>query len=191
MADSAERAARQLLAGESPTAGDYTALREQVLVYLRTMGADPFEVEDIADETLARILQVRRAVGEVGNPVGYILRTARNERIDRLRRRREEPVDPVYMADRSGATDDDAVLRLLDRDLDLHLVRTALALASREDDVTCLLVVQTWLNLAAEREAAPSSRDVGNELNLAHTTVQRALARFQDYVGRVRKDVSD
>jgi DNA-directed RNA polymerase specialized sigma24 family protein len=191
MADPAERAARQLLAGESPTAGDYTALREQILVYLRTMGADSSEVEDIADETLARILQVRGTVGEVGNPLGYILRAARNERINRLRRRREEPVDPAYMADRSGATDDDAVLRLLDRDLDLHLVRAALALASREDDVTCLLVVQTWLNLAAERETAPSSRDVGNELNLAHTTVQRALSRFQDYVERVRKDVSD
>lgn len=165
------------------------ALREQILVYLRPMGVDASEAEDIADETLARILQVRRAVSEVGNPLGYILRAARNERIDRLRRHREEPVDPVYIADRSGATDDDAVLRLLDRDLDLHIVRDALALASREDDVTCLLVVQTWLNLAAEHETAPSSRDVGNELNLAHTTVQRALVRFQEFVERIRKDV--
>ena len=139
-----------------------------------------------------RILRVRRTVDEVGNPLGYILRAARNERIDRLRRHRAGPVDPVFMADRGGATDDDALLRLLDRDLDLQIVRAALGLASRrEDDVTGLLVVQTWLNLAAEREAAPSSRDVGHELDLAHTTVQRALARFQGYVERVRKGTPD
>lgn len=188
MDNPAERAARQLLVGGSLAADDYMALRERILAYLRGMDADPIEAEDIADETLTRILRVRRRVDEIDNPVGYILRTARNERFDRLRRHREEAVDPILIANRGGATDDDAVLRLLDRDLDLQTVRVALGQASRLDDVTCLLVVQTWLNLATERETAPSSRDVGHELRLAHTTVQRALARFRDYVESVRKD---
>ena len=52
MDDPAERAARQLLVGGSPATGDYMALRERILVYLRAMDADPVEAEDIADEAL-------------------------------------------------------------------------------------------------------------------------------------------
>lgn len=185
----ADRAARLLLSGASPTATDYNALRTRICTYLRKeMDASPVEAEDIADDVLARVLDVRRAANDVSHPTNYILRSARNAYIDRLRqRRRVQPVDPVTLSGRSEETDDDALLRLLDRYLNLQEVQAALSLASNKDDITCLLVVQTWLNLAAERDKGPSSRDVADRLDVAHTTVQRALARFREYVEVGRK----
>lgn len=189
--DPEERAARLLLSGGSPAASDYKALRARIVAYLRTMDVEPVEAEDVADEAVARILRARKAIHDVGSPVGYILRSARNERLDRLRRRREEPVGSDFITDRGAETNDEALLRLLDRDLDLQLVRAALALASHEGDVACLLVVQTWLDLAADNGTTPSSRDVGRELDMVHTTVLRVLRRFRDYVEVVRKESSD
>jgi DNA-directed RNA polymerase specialized sigma24 family protein len=188
MEDPAERAARLLLVGGSLTASDYAALRSRIVAYLRTMDVMPVEAEDIADETVAQVMRTRKATHDVRNPVGYILRSAHNERINRLRRRREEPIGPDFTIERSGETNDDELLRLLDRNLDLQTIRAALALANRNDDVTCLLVVQTWLDLAADHETTPSSRDVGRELGIAHSTVQRVLRRFREYVEIVRKE---
>jgi len=189
--DPEERAARLLLSGGSPATSDYQALRARIVSYLRTMAVEPVEAEDIADETVTRILRASKVIHDVGSPVGYILRSARNERSSRLRRRREEPIGPGFITERGEETNDEALLRLLDRDLDLQLVQAALALASQEGDVACLLVVQTWLDLAADNGATPSSRDVGRELDMAHTTVQRVLRRFRDYLEIVRKESSD
>ena len=183
--DSAERAARLLLAGAPPGADGYRALRARVLRYLHSVGITSVDADDIADEVLTRGLLTERKRPEIQDPIAYILRSAYNAAADRKRRHRAEPVDPMLIGDWGQKTNDDALLKLLDRELNLQLVRGAFKLANGEKDVTCLLVVQTWLDLAETQDAAPSSRDVGAELGLAHTTVQRALARFRDYVERV------
>jgi len=42
-------------------------------------------------------------------------------------------------------------------------------------------IVRAWLNLASMLGRAPSSREVGAQVGLSHTTVQTALAAFRDY----------
>ena len=188
-AASAERAARRLLAGEPPERQDYLALRALVFRYLAARGSQSADAEDIADEVLTRSLLARRPLREVKSPIAYILRVARNAQIDLLRHRRPEIlVDSPITGNIGGDTNDDALLALLDRNLNLQTVRAALKLASADNDVTCLNVIETWLDMAASWDAAPSSRDVGLRLGLAHTTVQRALGRFRNYVIEVRAD---
>ena len=184
-----DRAARLLLSGAWPTAMEYSALQTRIGAYLqKEMAVDPVEAEDIADAVLTRILAAGRTANEVSHPTNYLLRAARNAYIDRLRQQhRVQPVDPASLRYRSEQTDDDALLELLDQRLKLQEVQAALKLASSKGDITCLHVVQTWLNLAAERDKAPASRDVANQLGVAHTTVQRALTRFREYVKTGRK----
>jgi len=177
------------MTGSSPAADDYIALRDRIRRYLRNTGVGETEADDVADETISRALRLRRAPDDISNPLAYLLTMARNEWIDRVRSNREALPAAAAIFEGSLETDDDALLKILDEDLNLRTVQAALALASREDDVTCLLVVQTWLDLAADFEADPSTRDVGRDLGIAHTTVQRAMRRFQSYVEVVRKNV--
>jgi DNA-directed RNA polymerase specialized sigma24 family protein len=185
--DPAGRAARQLLAGGPIDPNDYRALRRRVLNYLLSLDTEFADAEDITDAALVRGLDAGLQLHQVRRPIAYILQIARNTRSDRFRRNREVPVDPDSIGDWSENTDDDSLLRLLNQGLSLEMVRAALQLASRQNDMTCLHVVQTWLDLAAKRDRTPSSRDVAMALGVAHTTVQRALGRFRGYVLRVQR----
>jgi hypothetical protein len=85
------------------------------------------------------------------------------------------------MAPNTPPSDDDEVARLLDRRADSERVRAALRQSVAEDRHDLVRIVRAWLNLASMLGRAPSSREVGAQVGLSHTTVQTALAAFRDY----------
>lgn len=189
----ARQALADLLAGRDPDPRAFEALRAVIVGYLRSAWPQVGEHDayESSDEALERLLS--RASGGRGptpdEALPYLLRTARNVQVDSFRRRRETPGIDVG-AYEGAAVEDRDVLRLLDQAATLSTVRAALAHSKRLGDLRTIHVVSAWLDLAQEMERAPSSRDVGQELGVAHTTVQSALTRFKQYLLAVdhRKD---
>lgn len=181
----ARRALADLLSGRAPDPGGYEALRSAVVGYLRSAWPHlrQHDALESADEALTRLL-ARASDGSgprIHEALPYLLRTARNVQVDYFRRSRESPGLEAKSLEAEGVEDRD-VLRLLDQDATLTSVRAALAQSRKLGDIRTVQVVSAWLDLAQEMERAPSSRDVGQELGVAHTTVQAAMSRFRQYL---------
>jgi hypothetical protein len=96
-------------------------------------------------------------------------------------RGRELPTDWAEMTPNGPPSDDDEIARLLDRRADAERVRAALRESVADGRHDLVRIVRAWLNLASILGRAPSSREVGAQVGLSHTTVQTALAAFRDY----------
>lgn len=137
---------------------------------------------DVAQEALKRFLTAVNA-GKVDpgrSPAGYLLVTAVN--VKRSMARKPPLPIPDLEAVEAGTADVDRVAELLDRLASGETVRHALRLAATQRDYSTIAVVRAWLDLAYKLSAAPSSRQVANELAVSKTSVANALTKFRTYL---------
>jgi DNA-directed RNA polymerase specialized sigma24 family protein len=152
----------------------------------RQFGGSPrLQAEDAAQSAVVRFTAaVQRGGVRRETAPQFLIEIARNLGKDLARkdfRGRELPTDWAEMAPNTPPSDDDEVARLLDRRADSERVRAALRQSVAEDRHDLVRIVRAWLNLASMLGRAPSSREVGAQVGLSHTTVQTALAAFRDY----------
>jgi DNA-directed RNA polymerase specialized sigma24 family protein len=152
----------------------------------RQFGGSPrLQAEDAAQSAVVRFTAaVQRGGVRRETAPQFLIEIARNLGKDLARkdfRGRELPTDWAEMAPNTPPSDDDEVARLLDRRADSERVRAALRQSVADDRHDLVRIVRAWLNLASILGRAPSSREVGAQVGLSHTTVQTALAAFRDY----------
>jgi len=150
-----------------------------------------FALEDIATDAIARVLTGARtgSIKPDGNPGGYLIRTAQNLAIDRMRAtQREELVEPSRMPERIS---DDAAAAAIESaavaDVGVAAgpadeIRRGLAKAAARGDDTACRVVAYLLDEVQTTGQMPTNREAGEELDLSHTAVSDALRRFRSYL---------
>jgi RNA polymerase sigma-70 factor (ECF subfamily) len=129
---------------------------------------DAFEAEEIAQETMARVLERWDRVGAMESPSGYAYRTALNlqrKRIRRLAVRAKRRFAPVPVADiGAGASDRQDVRR---------------ALQDLPDGLRAALILVDWLDMDTE--------EAGRVLDLKPASVRvrlhRARSALRDALG--------
>jgi DNA-directed RNA polymerase specialized sigma24 family protein len=152
----------------------------------RQFGGTPrLQAEDAAQSAVVRFtLAVQRGGVRRETAPQFLIEIARNLGKDLARkdfRVRELPTEWAEMALGSPASEDDEVARLLDRRADSERVRAAMRQSVAEGRHDLVRIARAWLNLASMLGRAPSSREVGAQVGLSHTTVQAALVAFREY----------
>lgn len=106
-------------------------LRRSLVSRFHTLGAD--ELLDIIDETIARLLrESRRQSGALDNPAGWLVKTAHNRAVDRMRSLAREQ---LAQEDRH---DDDESARLISRVADHDMLSQGIETAIRCGDRVCV-----------------------------------------------------
>lgn len=182
-----EAAAERLLAGHAPEpdAADLAVVLDW-LVRLITRRYRTIDAEDIAQETVARIIALNTAPHEpISNPAGYITRIAQHLAVDAVRRQSMVSANTDLIARTSvpGASDDE-LAALLERSATQATIAAAIGLALQERDHMAVRIVTIWLDLADELGREPTSREVASIANASHTTVIKSLARFRAFLVR-------
>jgi DNA-directed RNA polymerase specialized sigma24 family protein len=166
---------------------DLSAVTDHLQALLRRQfgGSPRLQAEDAAQSAVVRFTAaVQRGGVRRETAPQFLIEIARNLGKDLARkdfRGRELPTDWAEMAPNGPPSDDDEIARLLDRRADSERVRAALRQSVADGRHDLVRIVRAWLNLASVLGRAPSSREVGAQVGLSHTTVQTALATFRDY----------
>jgi DNA-directed RNA polymerase specialized sigma24 family protein len=149
------------------------------------------EVDDIAQETLARVFALARQVRSepIANPAAYITRIAQHLAVDAVRRQGTLTPDSHLVEGSSSTgpgreTSEAEIAALLDRSATQTTVSAAIGMALEQRDFVAVRVVTVWLDLADELGREPSSREVATKANTSHTTVNKALARLRELIQR-------
>jgi DNA-directed RNA polymerase specialized sigma24 family protein len=177
----AAAAAAALSYGTDPEHADYAALRADAAALVRRAGSFPeAEVADIADEAIAKLVQAA-AAGRVlpESSLAYLRKIVRNEVVDRLRRRRPEPIGDEDFPDDS----DDAIARMISSTSDARTIEQILRSTAQRGDTTATRVLNTYLTLAGSLRRDPTSREVAQVARVSHKTVADVLARMRYELG--------
>jgi DNA-directed RNA polymerase specialized sigma24 family protein len=158
----------------------------QALLRRQFGGTPRLQAEDAAQSAVVRFtVAVQRGGVRRETAPQFLIEIARNLGKDLARkdfRARELPTEWAEMALSGPASEDDEVARLLDRRADSERVRAAMRQSVADGRHDLVRIVRAWLNLASMLGRAPSSREVGAQVGLSHTTVQAALAAFREYL---------
>ena len=149
---------------ESFFRAEYRSLCQALLLLV----GDAFEAEEIAQETMTRMLERWDRVGAMESPSGYAYRTAMNlqrKRIRRLAVRAKRRFAPVAVPDVGPAAGDRH---------DVHV-----ALATIPEGQRAALVLVDWLDMDAEEAAAVLGIKPGN----LRVRLHRARAALRDSLG--------
>jgi RNA polymerase sigma-70 factor (ECF subfamily) len=132
----------------------YQRFFDKVYAYVRMALRDDHEAEDATQEVFMRAMRALPAfqVGSAGSVRGWLFRVARNQVVDRLRRRRAITVDPDDLVACLGAEDEEvSMLGFTDDTLLAHVRR--LPQAQRE-----VVVLRYALDFAGPEIAAVTGR---------------------------------
>lgn len=157
---------------------DLQLIRDRLARQLRSRFVAASDVDDIVDETLFLFVRACKK-GKIlrdRSPAGYLNAITKHQMISRLRERHDPPAIPPDYAD------DDPLELVLDATAAVTTLHGAFSIARSRDDVIALRVTAAWLDLAARLGRSPTSREVGRESELSHTTVLAALARLRGYL---------
>jgi DNA-directed RNA polymerase specialized sigma24 family protein len=189
-------AERLVAASESSTVeavapDDYKLVLRTLTGFAQRFGVSRGDAEELASDTIAEAF-MRSTTGArrpVDQPAAFLFWTTRNRLIDRSRRRRVREATEAPAEDPGGRTrsrsysaDDDAIVRLLERQATAEVVQDALRAASAADDHLLVRIVSSWINVAGQLGRAPSSREVAPAAEVSHTSVNQALRRFRRYL---------
>ncbi len=143
---------------------EYRSLCQALLLLV----GDPFEAEEIAQETMTRVLERWDRVGAMESPTGYAYRTALNlqrKRIRRLAVRAKRRFAPVPVADVGPAAGDRQ---------DVHA-----ALATIPEGQRAALILVDWLDMDAEEAAGV----LGIKPGSVRVRLHRARSALRDSLG--------
>jgi DNA-directed RNA polymerase specialized sigma24 family protein len=149
------------------------ALRRYVVRSFRSLDAG-----EVVQVTITRLLARGQQLPEVAHPWAYLLGSARHAAIDALReqkRRQQVPLQDV--ADRSSG--EDVVAALIDRNASRARIVESLQAAVLAGDQLTVRVITLWLDYAEAHGEAPSTRELAPLVEVSHTSVAKALARFR------------
>lgn len=139
---------------------------EQALrAYLRGRFSSLHDVDDLVQETYARILR-SRAVGQASLTRAYLFVTARNVALDQLRKKRPELIEGIAERERLGVVEErpDAA-EAASHDQELELL--AEAIASLPERCRKVFVLRRYHDL--------SHREIAQRLGIAENTVNAQL----------------
>jgi DNA-directed RNA polymerase specialized sigma24 family protein len=158
-------------------------------LFRRQFGGTPYlQAEDAAQTAVVRFtVAIQRGGVRRETAPQYLIEIARNLGKDLARkdfRAMELPTDWADLPPSGPPVDDDDIARPLDTRADSERVRAALRRSVVDGRHDLVRIVRAWLNLASRLGRAPSSREVGAQVDLSHTTVQTALAAFRGYFPR-------
>jgi DNA-directed RNA polymerase specialized sigma24 family protein len=145
---------------------------------------DAADAEDVAQEVIARTL-TRTTTGHVTitSPVSYLMTAARRAALDTLQRgSRERLTDPLEepFGDRYSPADHSLASRF-ESDATADAIESAMRVARAVEDHVAIRAVSVWLELAEQIDGAPTSRQVAENAQMSHTSVNQALRRFRTY----------
>jgi RNA polymerase sigma-70 factor (ECF subfamily) len=146
---------------ESFFRAEYRSLCQALLLLV----GDIFEAEEIAQETMTRVLERWDRVGAMDSPTGYAYRTALNlqrKRIRRLAVRARQWVAPVPVSDLGPEAGDHQDVRR--------------ALASLPEGKRATLILVDWLDMDTEEAA----RALGIEPASVRVRLHRARSSLRD-----------
>jgi DNA-directed RNA polymerase specialized sigma24 family protein len=153
--------------------------------YGRLSGPD---AEEVAADTLSEAFARASGRGGIRQPSPYLFWTVRNRIRDRYRRAKtldetEYLVESLEHTPGAEAysSEDEAIVRLLDRGATAELVEDALRAAAAADDRLLIRVATVWLELAETLGRPPRSREVAPEAGVSHTSVNQALRRLRGF----------
>jgi hypothetical protein len=139
--------------------------------------------DDASSEAVARFVEAAQAqrIDARANPAAYLTRIAVNAAIDRLRRdgREELVAEPSAL---EPATDEEAIVRLLDSQATRQLISEGVDVANQAGDHTVVLIITHWIDMAQRLSRAPTSREIEDRTGVSHSAVLAALARFRGYL---------
>jgi hypothetical protein len=142
------------------------------------------DASEAASEAMTRFLE-RCEAGDVDpeRAAGLLSVMARNIAVDMLRMRtRETPTEDIEKEVDHRASREDEISALLDRRADRAAIRDAMASLLALNDLATVRVAKVWLDLADELGRAPTTREVAAAAGVSHSTIQRSLQTFREFV---------
>lgn len=182
-------AAPQIREQSAVSSDDYRVVLKTLTRYAHGFGLSEADAEDVASvavsEAVTRAFDPNRS--GVQSPGAYLFWMTRNRALDARRRARSQDVE--LFADDSYGTrsalyyseEDDEISRLLERRASAEMLEDALRAAAAADDRVLVRVVSAWLDLAETSGRTPRSREVAQEADVSHTTVNQTLRRLRSY----------
>jgi RNA polymerase sigma-70 factor, ECF subfamily len=168
-------------AGDREAFGElYLRYFDGIYGYLRTALRDPHEAEDATQDVFMQALRALPRYELRGQPPRrWLFRIARNQAIDRVRRRRTTPEDPTILESRLDADPDDAFENVLsDAALIAHIER--LPEAQRE-----VLFLRYAAGFEATEIAAMTKRSPAAVRQLQHRAIAELRRRLPASVALV------
>lgn len=149
----------------------------ELRAYLRAHFPADLDVDDLVQETYARLLQAREQHGAVRAPRAYLFATARNAVFDVLRRRRIVAIDGIAEIERLPVFQDGPdVSEAVSHAQELQLLAAAIAALPER----CRLVV------TLRKLHGLSHREIAHRLGIAENTVNAQVAigvlRLRDWL---------
>lgn len=174
--------------------GDATAVTSALLAQVRAglassvrgkvSGLSEADVDDVVGSAIVRFVEAVLTPGRLDRQkpaAAYLTTITYNAAYDVLRRRQRRPEDQSVDSAQE-AEGDDPIAQFLRAESSRAVIRAALAAAAEHGDYVVTKVVASWRDLASVLERAPTTREVAEAAKVSHTTVRRALARFQQLV---------
>ena len=167
---------------------DQTTRRLQWLVRRRFPGMPLQDAEDVAAETVGKLVQRIRG-GKAVPSDGYVATAVINAAISALREQARRPFllatgdVPERVMD---ASSDDEVAAALEATATAEAVQRALRAVLDEGDQVAFRVVIVALDEAQSRGERPSNRQIAEMLGISHTAVGKALTRFRTRLDDLR-----
>lgn len=168
---------------DRPESDDYRIVLMTLTRFAQGFGLDRAEAEDVATEAVAETFErsADSTKDPVRQPAGYLFWLTRNRVFDRHRRTRLQDEAERSSAVRYYSRADDSLTAWLDQDARTEDLEDALRAAAAAGDMLVVRVVTAWLDLAERLGEAPTSRQVGPNAGVSHTTVNQALRRLPSY----------
>lgn len=169
--------------GVQPESDDYRLVLVTLTRFAQGFGLAKPEAEDVATEAIAEtfVRSTDDAKDAIRQPSSYLFWLTRNRVFDRHRRTRLREDAELSAAVRYYSREDDSITAWLDEDARTEDLEDALRAAAAAGDMIVVHVVTAWLALAERYGEAPTSRQVGPDAGVSHTTVNQALRRLSSY----------
>lgn len=142
------------------------------------------DVEDVVSTAILHFVEAANNPGRVDparSPAAYLMSISVNAAYDLLRRRQRHREDDL--AGIQIAIEDEGLLSVLLAETYREEIRQALKLAVEHGDDVVVRVIGTWIDLSSLLDRSPTTREVASSALVSHTTVRRALKRFQGFLG--------
>jgi RNA polymerase sigma factor (sigma-70 family) len=176
MASSDEALLAGLAAGDRDASAAFVRrFQRRVFGLARTIVGDPGTAEDVSQEAFVRAWRYAASYdARRGTVLTWLLTIARNVAVDRLRLKRDEPVDPDVLASKLLLHDPFAVQDEHSAVADREQLRQALAILPSEQRRALLLAAYLG------RTAAEVAQAEGIPLGTAKTRIRTAMHRLRD-----------
>lgn len=151
----------------------------------KAFGFSADDIDDIVGTAIVRFVEsvFTGRLDRGRSAAAYLTWITRNAAYDLLRRRQRRPEAELTVAT-AEEEDEDDLATVLRAEASRSALRPAIRAAIDSGDHVVVRVIGSWLDLASTLERGPTTREVAEAAAVSHTTVQRALRRFETLVAK-------